>query len=92
MKRDWENNNNPLKRMFSPIGIQPPQPQNDLFNIKTEQSVVSAHLRTDDKKYNKYNSQEKKLILSIYGVIERSLSNEKERDALIDKIENEITK
>ena len=93
IKRKWENDNNPLLRMFSPVGIQTPQQkQTEQKTIRTSNPVISAHLRTDNEKYNRYNSQEKKLILSIYNIIERSLSNEKEREALIDRIEEEITK
>ena len=80
--------------MFSPMGIQDPQlktlPKQQINQTATP--VVSACLRTDNEKYHKYNAQEKKLILSIYSVIEQSLNNEKEREALIDKIEEEITK
>lgn len=94
IKQDWENNNNPLLRMFSPVGIQAPQPQT--INAPTQPTatkpVSSARLRTDDKKYDKFQEKEKKLILSIYSIIEKTLSNEREREALVDKIEMEITK
>ena len=80
--------------MFSPVGIQVPQTktESEKQTAIASESVVYAQLRTDDEKYQKYSPQEKKLILSIYSVIEKSLNNEKEREALIDKIEEEITK
>lgn len=93
IKKEWEKSGSPLTRMFSPIGIQVPQTELVFDqNSPKNNSVVSICLRTDDEKYNKYNAQEKKLILSIYSVIEKALNNEKEREALIDKIEMEITK
>ena len=80
--------------MFSPVGIQTPQlkPLPEQQITQTVPPVISTCLRTDNEKYCRYNTQEKKLILSIYCVIEKSLNNEKEREALIDKIEEEITK
>lgn len=94
IKQKWEDENNPLSRMFSPVGIQVPQAKMEpekQITIASE-SFVYTQLRTDSEKYQKYTPQEKKLILSIYSVIEKSLNNEKEREALIDKIEEEITK
>ena len=94
IKREWEENNSPLLRMFSPVGIQVPQPKviAETLSPTTPKSVITARLRTDDKKYDKFQEQEKKLILSIYSIIEKTLNNEREREALIDKIEMEITK
>lgn len=94
IKQKWEGESNPLLRMFSPIGIQAPQTNLEPEKQTTiaSESVVYTRLRTDGEKYQKYTPQEKELILSIYNVIEKSLNNEKEREALIDKIEEEITK
>ena len=94
IKQKWEDENNPLLSMFSPMGIQDPQlkPLSEQQINKIVNPVVYACLRTDNEKYHRFNAQEKKLILSIYSVIEQSLNNEKEREALIDKIEEEITK
>lgn len=94
IKKGWEENNSPLLRMFSPVGIQAPQPKaiaETKFST-TPKPVITARLRTDDKKYDKFQEEEKKLILSIYSIIEKTLNNEREREALIDKIEMEITK
>ena len=94
IKKKWEEERSPLLRMFSPVGIQTPQlkPLPEQQITQTVPPVISTCLRTDNEKYCRYNTQEKKLILSIYCVIEKSLNNEKEREALIDKIEEEITK
>lgn len=94
IKQKWEKENCPLSRMFSPVGIQVPQLKMDPEKQTTiaPEAIVNTRLRTESDKYQKYNSQEKKLILSIYNVIEKALNNEKEREALIDKIEEEITK
>ena len=94
IKQKWEGESNPLLRMFSPVGIQEPRTKIEPEKQTTiaSESVVYAQLRTDGEKYKKYTPQEKKLILSIYSVIEKSLNNEKEREALIDRIEEEITK
>ena len=80
--------------MFSPVGIQAPQTKIEPEKQTTiaSESVVYTRLRTESEKYQKYTQQEKTLILSIYNVIEKALNNEKEREALIDRIEEEITK
>lgn len=78
--------------MFSPVGIQLPQQQSQQLPAVTQNTSKTIRFRTDDKKYNKFQQKQKDLILKIYGVIEQTLNNEKERDALIDKIEYEITK
>lgn len=90
----WEASGNPLLDMFSPVGIQLPQApqQPQQLPVSTPQQPVTIKLRTDDKRYGKFQQKEKELILAIYNVIEQTLNNEKERDALIDKIEREITK
>lgn len=91
--QNWQSNGNPLIDMFSPVGIQLPQPeQPKLLLPSAPQKTNLIKLRTDDKKYNKFQQKEKDLILAIYNVIEQTLNNERERDALIDKIEHEITK
>jgi molecular chaperone HtpG len=90
----WKTSGNPLINMFSPVGIQLPQApqQTQQLPVSTPQQSVTIKLRTDDKRYGKFQQKEKELILAIYNVIEQTLNNEKERDALIDKIEREITK
>lgn len=88
--QDWQANGNPLLNMFSPVGIQ--LPQTTLPQDETPLQVPNTKFRTDDKKYDKFQPKEKELILEIYSIIEQTLNNEKERDALIDKIEKEITK
>lgn len=88
----WQTSGNPLINMFSPVGLQLPTQQPQQLPQPVQQPAETVKLRTDDKKYSKYQQKEKDLILKIYSVIEQTLNNEKERDALIDKIEYEITK
>lgn len=94
--KNWETSGNPLLNMFSPVGIQLPQApmpqQPPQLPVSAPQQTVTIMLRTDDKRYSKFQQKEKELILAIYNVIEQTLNNEKEREALIDKIEREITK
>lgn len=91
--QNWQSNGNPLIDMFSPMGIQLPQPeQPPQLPVNNPPQSTAIKLRTDDKRYSKFQQNEKELILAIYNVIEQTLNNEKERDALIDKIEHEITK
>ena len=91
--QNWQSNGNPLIDMFSPVGIQLPQPeQPPQLPVNNPPQSTAIKLRTDDKRYSKFQQNEKELILAIYNVIEQTLNNEKERDALIDKIEHEITK
>lgn len=93
-QQKMQETNSPLLKLFSPVGIQAPQPKPiaETTQPATPKPVITARLRTDDKKYDKFHEQEKKLILSIYSIIEKTLTNEREREALIDKIEMEITK
>lgn len=90
--QDWQANGSPLINMFSPVGIQLPQHPIPQLPNTVLQPIKNIKLRTDDKRYDKFQPKEKELILEIYNIIEQTLNNEKEREALIDKIEKEITK
>lgn len=90
--QNWKETGNPLIKMFSPVGIQLPQALPQQISTNISQPIISAKLRTDDERYDKFQSKEKDLILKIYNIIEETLNDEKEREALIDKIEKEITK
>lgn len=90
--QNWKETGNPLIKMFSPVGIQLPQVLPQQISTNISQPIISAKLRTDDERYDKFQSKEKDLILKIYNIIEETLNDEKEREALIDKIEKEITK
>ena len=82
-----QKSNSPLL-MLQPINATPILPSTSKTEQPTNPSyVIASGLRTDNVEYNKFNSREKKLILTIYNVIDQTLNNEKEREALIDKIE-----
>lgn len=48
--------------------------------------------RTDAPKYSSYTKQERKLIGKIYASIENAIPDEKKREALISKIEEDLTR
>ena len=92
LKKTWEESNSPLVQLFSPIGIQEPVTTIVEETDTLPEQINSTQLRTDSPKYEKFQKEEIELILTVYNVIEKTLNNEKEREALIDKIEAEITK
>lgn len=91
--QDMQRNNSPLLILQQANELPTlPAPSQHIYIPHTEIQHETIGLRTDSEKYNGFSAREKKLILKIYGIIEELLNNEKERDALIDKIEYEITK
>lgn len=92
LKKNWEESNSPLVQLFSPIGIQEPEKIIVEEPVESSEPINTPQLRTDNPKYDKFQEEEIQLILTVYKVIEKTLNNEKEREALIDKIEAEITK
>lgn len=95
MKTEMEGNNSPLLQLFSPLGITDPQEftlhePNNLFT-EPNKEYGKDNLRINKPIYNKFQPQEKNLIASIYSIIADTLSNNM-GDALIEKIEREITK
>lgn len=92
LQQEMQKSNSPLL-MLQPINATPILTSTSKTEQPTNPSyVIASGLRTDNVGYNKFNAREKKLILTIYNVIDQTLNNEKEREALIDKIEKEITK
>lgn len=59
--------------------------QNDFKQQKTK-------YRTDNPIYSRYSKQEKKLIGRIYASISNAIADERQREVLISKIEQDITK
>lgn len=55
-------------------------------------SLGKTKFRTDKPAYSQYSKQEKKLIGKIYAVISNAISEELFREALINKIEEELTR
>ena len=54
--------------------------------------VQKTKFRTDSPIYSRYSKQERKLIGRIYAAITNAIPDEKQREALISKIEEDITK
>ena len=71
--------------------------QEDLFatSVSTKSSTPSptkTKYRTDKACYSHFSSKEKELISKIYSSIINSIADERQREALISKIEEDITK
>ena len=62
------------------------------YQPKTEKGKKQSKEQKNESQQTTIQPKEKELILEIYNIIEQTLNNEKEREALIDKIEKEITK
>ncbi|MDD6209828.1 MAG: ATP-binding protein [Bacteroidales bacterium] len=58
----------------------------------SKDSIKKTKFRTDRSVYSRYSKNEKKLIGKIYSAIKNSISDEAMCEALINKIEEEITK
>lgn len=93
-KRKISETNSPLKDILDKLGPEqsasrqpenpsgktlPPHPQKTKF-------------RTDAPIYSRYTKQEKKLIGKIYASIGNAVADERQREALISKIEEDITR
>ncbi len=94
VKRKISETNSPLKDILDKLGPEqsasrqpenpsgkalPPHPQKTKF-------------RTDAPIYSRYTKQEKKLIGKIYASIGNAVADERQREALISKIEEDITR
>lgn len=97
MQRQMEETNSPLLPIFNPLGITNPQnyvlPEKSNAtpnNNKVEQK--NSNLRVDKPIYNKFQPKEKELITKIYSIIADTLPNNSLCDAIIERIETEITK
>lgn len=88
----------PLLPIFNPLGINDPQKhvipeRNSLPQIgESSPKTGKSNLRIDKPIYDKFQPQVKELIAQIYSIIADTLSNSNMGDALIEKIEKEITK
>lgn len=65
------------------------QPKNKPNNVQKQEKTM---YRTDNPKYSRFSKQDKKLISKIYASITNALSDERLREAVINKIEEDITK
>lgn len=90
-----EKSNSPLKNIIDKLKPQSEstESENDVVSeIKKEQSISKTKYRTDKPIYSRFNKQEKKLIGRIYTAIGNAIADEKLREALINNIEEQITK
>lgn len=95
MKKEMEDNSSPLLQLFSPLGLTDPREytihEPDSLFDNTDNTPKQSNLRINKPIYNRFTIKEKNLIASIYSLIADTLSNNL-GDALIEKIEKEITK
>ncbi len=92
VKKKIESSDSPLKGILDKM-----KPENKGLDIskpvlKTIQTQTKTKFRTDAPIYSCYSKREKKLIGKIYAAITNAIPDEKQREALISKIEEEITK
>ena len=95
MKKTMEETESPLLQLFSPLGLTDPQEytlhESDSLFDDTDNTPIGSNLRINKPTYNRFSNKEKILIASIYSIIADTLPNNL-GDALIEKIEKEITK
>ncbi|MBP5412978.1 MAG: ATP-binding protein [Bacteroidales bacterium] len=98
MRQQMIETDSPLLPIFNPLGINDPQ-KHDIPDRKdvpqigeSSPKMGKSNLRIDKPIYDKFQPQVKELIAQIYSIIAETLSNNNMGDALIEKIEREITK
>lgn len=91
--------NSPLQSLFSNLSLQSlGLPAKEIIMLKqgtnpnSQQPVMTFTLRTDNPKYKWLTEHEKEIIGKVYQVIGNLVPDEKMKDALIDKIEEAVTK
>ncbi len=86
-----EENNSPLKGILDKI--QPETKKVEYSFVPAKPVLVQkTKFRTDSPIYSRYSKQERKLIGRIYAAITNAIPDEKQREALISKIEEDITR
>ena len=63
-----------------------------IVTTRYNQGQSKTKYRTDKPIYSQYSKQEKKLIGKIYAAITNAIPDERQREALIRKIEEDITR
>ena len=91
-----QNSNSPLRGILDRLA---PEKKEETEQQKANRSQQPANnqqektkFRTDNPIYSQYSKQEKKLIGRIYTAISNAITEELFRDALINKIEEELTR
>lgn len=94
VKRKISETNSPLKDILDKLGPeqsasrQPENPSGKALSPHPQKTKF----RTDAPIYSRYTKQEKKLIGKIYASIGNAVADERQREALISKIEEDITR
>lgn len=85
--------NSPLIGILDKLGPeQSATPQLENLYRKNHPQQQKTKYRTDAPIYSRYSKQEKKLIGKIYASISNAIADERQREALISKIEEDITR
>ena len=91
VQKKIEKNNSPLLGILDKI--KPEKKEAEVVMIPHNYlPQTKIKYRTDNPIYSRYTKQEKKLIGKIYAAITNAIPDEKQREALISKIEEDITK
>lgn len=93
-KRKISETNSPLKDLLDKLGPEQSasrQPENP-SGKSLPPHPQKTKFRTDAPIYSRYTKQEKKLIGKIYASIGNAVADERQREALISKIEEDITR
>lgn len=92
-KKKIRDTNSPLMDILDKLGPeQPATPQLENLYRKNQPQQQKTKFRTDAPIYSRYSKQEKKLIGKIYASISNAVADERQREALISKIEEDITR
>ena len=95
VQRKLESSDSPLRSILDKLKPEETVPNivsEPPISIRNEQGNGKIKYRTDKPIYSQYSKQEKKLIGRIYAAITNAIPDERQREALIDKIEEDITK
>jgi len=95
IKKKLENNNSPLCDILDKLKPEETTPtivSEPVVTLRNNQGQVKTKYRTDKPIYSHYSKQEKKLIGKIYTAIINAIPDERQREALINKIEEDITR
>ena len=96
MTKKWQNSNSPLLDVLDKLMPEKKGTTDQASQTRPVPPITNPQgktkFRTDKPAYSQYSKQEKKLIGKIYAVISNAISEELFREALINKIEEELTR
>lgn len=99
-KEKMQASDSPLQNMFNTLALQSSGlPAKEIISIQKGenpntpvQKIPTFALRTDNPKYKKMTQHEKDILNKVYKVIDNLVPDDKIKDALIDKIEEAVTR